>query len=94
MAQRKAAKSSSMRFIVSDEKSPSIALKPGMRLDVVSTVLVGPDLKRLKNIGARVCGGSGTCMALVDLGADVINPPVDKATKATKATGRRTRGAK
>jgi hypothetical protein len=45
-----------------------------MRLDVVSTVLVGPDLKRGKNIGERLCGGSGTCMALVDLGSDVINP--------------------
>ena len=88
MAQRKAAKSSSMRFIVSDEKSPSIALKPGMRLDVVSTTLVGPDLKRLKNIGARLCGGSGTCMALVDLGADVINP-APTATTATKASRKR-----
>jgi hypothetical protein len=74
MAKRKTAKGSSLRFIVSKEKSPSVALKPGMRLNVVSTVLVGPDLKRLKNIGARLCGGSGTCMALVDLGADVINP--------------------
>ena len=85
MAQRKAAKSSSMRFIVSDEKSPSIALKPGMRLDVVSTTLVGPDLKPLRNIGARLCGGSGTCMALVDLGTEVINP----APTARKATRKR-----
>jgi hypothetical protein len=85
MAQRKAAKSPSMRFIVSDEKSPSIALKPGMRLDVVSTSLVGPNLKPLRNIGARLCGGSGTCMALVDLGTDVINP----APTARKATRKR-----
>jgi hypothetical protein len=40
----------------------------------VSTVLVAPDLKRIRNIGARLCGGSGTCMALVDIGSDVINP--------------------
>ena len=74
MAKRKSAKASSLRFIVSDAKSPSVALKPGMRLNVVSTVLVGPDLKRIRNIGARLCGGSGTCMALVDIGSDVINP--------------------
>lgn len=74
MAKRTSAAASSVRFIVSDEKRPSVALKPGMRLDVVSTVLVGPDLKRIRNIGARLCGGSGTCMALVDIGSDVINP--------------------
>jgi hypothetical protein len=87
MAKRKAAKASSVRFIVSDEKSPSVALKSGMQLNVVSTVLVGPDLKRIRNIGARLCGGSGTCMALVDIGSDVINPAV------RGRTGRR-RGSK
>jgi len=75
MAKRKSANAPSLRFIVWDEKSPSVALKPGMRLNVVSTVLVGPDLKKIRNIGARLCGGSGTCMALIDLGSDVINPP-------------------
>lgn len=74
MAKRKSTKKSSLQFIVSKDKKPRVPLKPGMRLDVVSTVLVGPDLKRAKNIGARLCGGSGTCMALVDLGSDVINP--------------------
>ena len=87
MAERKAATSRSIRFIVSDEKNPKVALKPGMRLDVVSTVLVGPDLKRIRNIGARLCGGGGTCMALVDLGTDVINP-------APKASGRGSRESK
>ena len=75
MARRKTRKVPSVRFIASDEKAPRVRLKPGMRLDVISTVLVGPDLKRLKNIGARLCGGSGTCMALVDIGSDVIDPP-------------------
>ena len=87
MAKRKTAKSSSsLRFIVSNDKSPQVALKPGMRLNVVSTVLVGPDMRRIRNIGARLCGGSGTCMALVDLGSEVINP----ARGAAK--GRRRRG--
>jgi hypothetical protein len=74
MAKRKSANPSSVQFIVTDDKSPSVPLKPGMKLNVVSTVLVGPDLKRIRNIGARLCGGSGTCMALVDIGSDVINP--------------------
>lgn len=95
MATSKKASGPSLRFIVSDEKSPKIALKPGLRLDVVSTTLVGPDLKRLRNIGARLCGGSGTCMALVDLGTDVINPDPTVAVKAKKAVRRpRTRGTR
>lgn len=69
-----ARKNASMRFIVSDEKSPAVRITPGLRFEVVTATLVGPDLKRVANIGARLCGGSGTCMALVDLGSDVINP--------------------
>jgi hypothetical protein len=71
MAKRKG---STVRFIVSDKKTPQVPIKAGMRLNVTSTMLVGPDLKRVKNIGARLCGGSGTCLALVELGSDVINP--------------------
>ena len=87
MAKRKSAKASSLRFIVSDEKSPSVALKPGMRLNVVSTVLVGPDMRRIRNIGARLCGGSGTCMALVDIGSDVINPARTARPRARRRRG-------
>jgi hypothetical protein len=87
MAKRKTATASSVQFIVSDDKSPTVTVKPGMRLNVVSTVLVGPDLKRIRNIGARLCGGSGTCMALVDIGSDVINP----APKVRSGRGRGSR---
>jgi hypothetical protein len=61
-------------MIVSKDRRPKVTLKPGMRLQVISTKLVGPDLKRIKNIGARLCGGGGNCMALIDIGSDVINP--------------------
>ncbi len=88
MATRKASTSRSLRFIVTDEKSPRVALKAGQRLEVVSTTLVGPDLKAAKNIGARLCGGGGTCMALVDLGTDVINP-APKARPRRPARGKR-----
>jgi hypothetical protein len=94
MATSKKASGPSLRFIVSDEKSPKIALKPGLRLDVVSTTLVGPDLKRLRNIGARLCGGSGTCMALVDVGIDAVVNPVAPAKAKAAARRPRTRGTR
>lgn len=53
-------------FIVSSEKTPKIALRPGMRLDVVSVKLAGPTLKGAKPIAARLCGGTNTCIALVE----------------------------
>jgi hypothetical protein len=83
MPKRTPKKKTTVQFIVSKDKAPRVPLKPGMRLDVVSTVLLGPDLKRAKALGARLCGGSGTCMALVDLGSDVINP-----APRTRRTGR------
>ena len=63
---RKAASTS--RFIVSDEKAPSVQLKPGMRLDVQVVKLLDPQLRPSRTIGARLCGGTSTCLALVDVG--------------------------
>jgi hypothetical protein len=77
MAQRKKSgrgSGGSTRFVVSEDKRPAVTLRPGMKLEVTSVMLVDPQLKRPKNIGARLCGGSGTCLALVELGQDVINP--------------------
>lgn len=53
-------------FIVSNEKTPKIALRPGMRLDVVSVKLAAPTLKAAKPLAARLCGGTNTCLALVE----------------------------
>ena len=64
----------SLQMIVSDEQRPRVEVKPGTKLQVVSTRLTGPDLRRITNIGARLCGGTSTCLALVDIGSDVINP--------------------
>jgi hypothetical protein len=74
-------------MIVSDDRRPKVELAPGMKLHVGSTMLVGPDLKRIKNIAARLCAGGGTCMALIDIGGDVINPP----TRARTSTPSRSR---
>jgi hypothetical protein len=71
----KAKQTSKLTLIVSDEKNPSVPLKPGMKLDVISVKLADPSLKPSKAIGGRLCGGSGTCLALISVGDDVINPP-------------------
>lgn len=54
-------------LIVSKEKNPKVALKPGQKLEVVSVSLVGPDLKKTSKVAARLCGGTSTCIALIDL---------------------------
>jgi hypothetical protein len=53
-------------LIVSNEKKPKIPLRPGMTLDVVSVKLAGPTLKAAKPMAARLCGGTNTCLALVE----------------------------
>jgi hypothetical protein len=53
-------------LIASDQKSPKIALRPGMKLQVVSIKLADPTLKAAKPIAARLCGGTNTCIALVE----------------------------
>ena len=68
------ASSKKTKFIVSDKKNPEVALKPGMKLHVTTVQLVGRDLRPLKKIGSRLCGGTSTCVALLDIGDDVINP--------------------
>lgn len=54
-------------FIVSNEKNPKVSLKPGMKLNVVSVKLANPSLKAPKAVAARLCGGTTTCLALIDV---------------------------
>jgi hypothetical protein len=54
-------------FIVSNSRNPSVKLRPGMKLDVQSVKLLNPQLGAAKALGARLCGGSGTCIALIDV---------------------------
>lgn len=57
-----------LKLIVSDDKKPSVKLDAGMRLDVVSVSLVEPTLKPSRARAARLCGGTDTCLALVEVG--------------------------
>lgn len=54
-------------FIVSNDKNPKVALKPGMKLQVMTVSLLGPDLKKPSKVAARLCGGTSTCLALVEI---------------------------
>ena len=80
----KASKVGSMHLIVSDEKNPAVKLKKGMRLEVREVVFNTPDLKKIAQ-ASRLCGMGGACMALTELGADVVNPAAKKAVAARKS---------
>lgn len=58
----------SLKLIAAEDKNPKVELKPGMRLDVVSVSLLDPTLKKSRAKAARLCGGTDTCLALVELG--------------------------
>jgi len=57
-----------VRLIVSDEASPAISVQPGMKFDVVAVYLVDPNLGPVTPLAARLCGGTSTCLALVETG--------------------------
>jgi len=56
-----------MTIVESDLTSPSIKLKPGMKVEVQKVKLIGENGIKPKPIAARLCGGSGTCLALIEL---------------------------
>ena len=53
-------------LIVSDQV-PTLKLKAGMKFEVTTAKVVTPDLKNCKGIAARLCGGTSTCLALINL---------------------------
>ena len=56
-------------LLVTDEENPKVTmrLRPGMRVEVVEVQLVDTDLATHKAIAARLCGGTTTCLAVVDV---------------------------
>ena len=68
MANRTKSASSSKKSAKKGTSKPkSAGLATGMRLEVMSLSLVEPTLKRARARGARLCGGTNTCLALVDV---------------------------
>ena len=64
---RKAERATAGKLVVSEKASPAVTLKPGMRFDVRRVDIVNPDLKKVGKVAARLCGGTSTCLALIDL---------------------------
>lgn len=73
----KASKTGAVHLIVSDEKNPAVKLKKGMRLEVREVAFNTPELKKVAQ-ASRLCGMGGACMALIDLGSEVVNPAAKK----------------
>jgi hypothetical protein len=60
--------SEKVNLIISDHKKPLGSVKPGQKLQVVAVTLSGAKAASTKKaIGARLCGGSGTCIAVMDV---------------------------
>lgn len=51
-------------LIASDSKNPVGKTKPGTKLEVISVTLAAATPGKRPKIGARLCGGSGTCIAV------------------------------
>ncbi|SIT56159.1 conserved hypothetical protein [Mesorhizobium prunaredense] len=56
-----------IHLIQSDDTEPSLKLKPGMKFEVRATTITDPELKPIKKVASRLCGGTNTCLALVEL---------------------------
>ena len=61
-------------LIASDDDAPSIRIRPGTRFEAVAVPIVTPKIVEPVEIGARLCGGSSTCLALIDIGTE-SRPP-------------------
>jgi hypothetical protein len=59
--------SRSLTLIASDSKNPIGKNKPGTKLQVVSVALAGTAAAKRPKIGARLCGGTSTCIAVVEV---------------------------
>jgi hypothetical protein len=61
-------KSKRMTLIASDDKKPAVSVKAGQELHVTTIAIQGPNTAKLKKVSARLCGGTSTCLALMDVG--------------------------
>jgi hypothetical protein len=67
MADSAAGKHPKVHLIESDEPEPALKVKLGMRFEVRATTIVDTEMKPAKKVAARLCGGTTTCLALVEL---------------------------
>ncbi len=62
-----AAKKAKIQLIETDEAYPTIQLEAGMRFEVATVSLVDAELKKPKRFAARKCGGTSSCLAIIQL---------------------------
>ena len=56
-----------VHLIETDDREPTLRLKPGMRFEVRAATVVDTMLKPRKKVAARLCGGTDTCLALIEI---------------------------
>lgn len=61
-----------VHLIESEDSAPTIQLKAGMRFEVRTTRIVDTSLRPSQKVAARLCGGTSTCLALVELGGSEV----------------------
>jgi hypothetical protein len=71
-------KKGKLTLLASKDKNPKVAIKPGMRLNVVAVKLADPMTMKPSKLAARLCGGSGTCLALIDIDPIDVSPVAPK----------------
>jgi hypothetical protein len=54
-------------LIESDDKEPTIKVKEGHRFEVCSVSIVDAQMNASTKVAARLCGGTNTCLALVEV---------------------------
>lgn len=54
-------------IIVDENVVPKLGLRPGMKFEVHATTVVDASLKKPRTVAARLCGGTSTCIALVEI---------------------------
>ena len=59
-----------MKLIASDDEKPDITGKSKDGYDVISVSVVEPNLQPSARVGARLCGGTSTCVAIVEVGEE------------------------
>ncbi len=59
--------SGKIHLIESDDTEPTIKVKAGHRFEVKAVRIVDPQLNPSKKVAARLCGGTDTCLALIEV---------------------------
>lgn len=54
-------------LIVSDSPNPSISVSAGHRFEVVTVDMHDASTQKPAAMAARLCGGTSTCLALIDV---------------------------